>query len=263
MIKLIKKSNIRIKKRLSQHFVVDPNLINEVISETIKLRPSYVIEVGTGLGILTAYISRVVRNVVSVEIDPRLAEVANKVLRDWGCVADLIIGDGVFLLRERSLRADVVVSNAPYSITGPLLMSVLKSNCRAAVLTLQKEVAERLISRPGSRGYGKITVMINTFMDVTLGGTYPPTSFYPMPKVSSTVIVLRRVREWDPSWLPYEKLVKCLFTQRRKLVRKVIASCIEGRGNSIMQHLNWLGDRRVYELTLGDFLKIYEVTSGL
>jgi len=261
-IRLIRDYRVRIKKRLSQHFVVDYRLVSELLDAILRFKPKFVVEVGTGLGILTTYLASISKYVVSIELDSSLAEVATKYVYEAGVGSkvDVVIGDGVKLLRGGFRDVELVVSNVPYNVTGPLINSIIKSNCRAAVLTLQKEVADRLIATPGSRGYSRLTVMVNTFMNVELGGLYSPKSFYPKPKVSSRVIVLRRVREWGDEWVVFEDLIRCLFNQKRKLAMKVLRRCVEVCDESILNDL--VRGRRVYELPIDTLLNIYSLIYG-
>ncbi|MEM3905227.1 MAG: rRNA adenine N-6-methyltransferase family protein, partial [Sulfolobales archaeon] len=154
-IKLIRSYGVKVKKRLSQHFVVDSRLISELLDNILRFKPKLVVEVGTGLGMLTAYLAGISKYVVSIELDRSLAEVATKYVYEVGVGSkvDVVVGDGVKLLRGGFRDIELVVSNVPYNVTGPLINSIIKSNCRAAVLTLQKEVADRLVATPGSRGY--------------------------------------------------------------------------------------------------------------
>jgi 16S rRNA (adenine1518-N6/adenine1519-N6)-dimethyltransferase len=261
-IKLIRSYGVKVKKRLSQHFVVDSRLISELLDNVLRFKPKLVVEVGTGLGMLTAYLAGISNYVVSIELDRSLAEVATKYVYEVGVGSkvDVVVGDGVKLLRGGFRDIELVVSNVPYNVTGPLINSIIKSNCRAAVLTLQKEVADRLVATPGSRGYSRLTVMVNTFMDVELGGLYSPKSFYPEPKVSSRVVVLRRVREWSDEWVLFEDLIRCLFNQRRKLAMKVLRRCVGVCDESVISDL--VRGRRVYELPTDTLLTIYSLIYG-
>ncbi|MEM1982662.1 MAG: 16S rRNA (adenine(1518)-N(6)/adenine(1519)-N(6))-dimethyltransferase RsmA [Sulfolobales archaeon] len=260
---VLRSYGIRLKKKLSQHFVVDEDLVNEILHHTAKFQPLRVVEVGTGLGILTAGLGSVAKYVVTIELDQSLAKVASVYLsREVGDgIIDILIGDGISLIRSGLREADVLVSNVPYSITGPLINSIIKSNCRVAVLTLQKEVAERLAAQPGSKSYSRLTVMVNTFMDVELGGLYPPESFVPHPEVYSRVVILKRLRMWDCRWESYEHLIKCLFNQKRKLIKKVLRCCLnEDLTNEFNLGIAPLIEgKRVYQLPAETFLKIYSI----
>ncbi|MEM0361531.1 MAG: 16S rRNA (adenine(1518)-N(6)/adenine(1519)-N(6))-dimethyltransferase RsmA [Sulfolobales archaeon] len=260
---LLRLHGVRARRKLSQHFIVDRKLLYEVLEHVSKLRPSRVVEIGTGLGLLTACLSDVANYVVSVELDSKLAGVAVDFLnREVGFrVVDVLVGDGLLLLHSGLREADIIVSNVPYSITGPLINSIVKSNCRAAVLTLQNEVAERLTALPGSKGYSRLTAMVNTFMNVELGGLYPPSSFTPRPKVYSRVVVLMRIREWSDEWRVYEDLIRCLFNQKRKLARKVLRNCLRGSlsGEDVLKLESLTEGKRVYQLDVETLLNIYSI----
>lgn len=258
---LIRLYGVKVRKRLSQHFVVDYGLLDEILQYVTELKPTKIVEIGTGLGILTAFLSSSSRYVITVELDNSLAKAARDYLSKEACVdfVETLVGDGVLLVKSALRDPDVIASNVPYSITGPLINSIIKSNCRAAVLTIQKEVAERLVAVPGSKPYSRLTVMVNTFMTVQLGGIYPPTSFIPHPKVYSRVVVLRRLREWNHNWRTYEEFVRCLFNQKRKLAKKVLKSCL---GEDLINKLNvelgtLIEGRRVYQLPVETIIKIY------
>ncbi len=257
-IMLLRKYGVKIRRRLSQHFVVNDALINELMMHAMDLRPEYVVEIGTGLGFLTTHLCDAFKNVVTIELDRRLARAALELLRGKSNV-NIVVGEGINFLINALRSVDVVVSNVPYGITGPLIMSVIKSNCRAAVLTIQDEVALRLKASPGSREYSRLTVMVNTFMDVELGGKYLPEDFYPPPKVSSRVVVLRRVRRWSYDWEVYEGIVKCLFNQRRRLAKKVLSRCLNELRiyGDIYDLINLVGDRRVYQLPVNTLIEVF------
>lgn len=255
---LLRKYGVRIRRRLSQHFVVNNALIDEVLMHVTDLRPEYVVEVGTGLGFLTTYLCDAFKKVITIELDRRLARAALEVLGGKLNV-NIVVGEGVNFLTNALRSVDVVVSNVPYGITGPLIMSIIKSNCRAAVLTIQDEVAMRLIAPPGSRDYSRLTVMVNTFMDVKLGGKYSSKDFYPPPKVNSRVVILRRVRRWDYYWEVYGEIIKCLFNQRRKLAKKVLSRCLNELRiyEDIHDLTNLVGDRRVYQLPVNTLIELF------
>jgi len=185
-----------------------------------------VLEVGTGIGSLTVILSKFSKKVVSIEIDPRLAYIAKKVLRKYHNV-EIILGDGLTFLRTSSIKADIVCANPPFNITGPFISAIVKSNYDLALITLQKEVAEKLTTSPGTRSYGRLTAFARTFMDVKLINTYPPEEFLPEPEVSISLVLLSRKRKWESRWTHYEEFIKCIFSQRRKLAYKIIKKCLE------------------------------------
>jgi len=212
-------------KKLGQHVLVDCGLAVEVLaklSDVCQYIGCYVYELGSGLGSLTLFLEKCSRYVLTSEIDLRFLGHLRRVFSS--SLVDVVASDGVPLIG--SLRDScVVVSNAPYVISSKIVVSVVKSPVRAAVLVLQDDVAKKIASAPGSRNYGRITAFTRTFMDVDLGGRYPPNSFKPEPKVWSTVVTLRRKREWSEELTGYEEFLKCLFNQKKRSLRKRLKEC--------------------------------------
>jgi len=254
---LKKISKLLLAKKLSQHLMRDCR-IGYFFAEALEsIRSNCVIEIGSGTGFLTRFISRATKQVITVELDLRLIPYLRNYLRDLPNV-HIVMGDGKELLS--SCRCGALVSNTPYHISSPLLINFVKSNLRYAVLTLQKEVAERLMSSPGSHGYGRITAFVNTFVTVTKIRDFPSSSFIPEPKVDSSLVVLIRKRAWDHSWLSYEDMLRYIFTQRRKLARKVIRDYLRMLKVTVPEEeLGFLGSKRVYELSVDDLLKLHKV----
>ncbi|MCD6084384.1 MAG: ribosomal RNA small subunit methyltransferase A [Desulfurococcales archaeon] len=241
---------LRLSKRLGQHILRGCKLSSDFASALRKLQPSKVLEVGTGIGSLTIILSRFSEKVVTIEIDPRLAYIARKVLGKHPNV-EIILGDGLAFLRTSSIRADAVCANPPFNITGPLVSAIIKSNYDFALMTLQKEVAEKLVASPGTRSYGRLTVFVRTFMDVRLIGTYSPDEFLPKPEVDISLVLLSRKKRWERTWDIYEDLLRCVFSQRRKLARKILRRCLKDLPelrNCRWEKLEDLEDKRVFSL---------------
>ncbi len=250
--------SVRLRKKYGQHLMVDCSLGLKFLS-TLKseVKPGRVLEVGTGLGFLTKFLSEV-SPVVSVELDPTLARASRKVLKHTRNPVFIIEADAVRLVREGIVRADVVASNPPFNITSDLLISLVKSPYTHALLTLQKEVVDRLLAEPGSRSYGKITVIVRSFFEVRKLAEVPPKTFFPPPEVHASVVLLRRVSPWSEMWENLEKLLKCAFSQRRKLAKKVLGRCVEalfsaGLSKELTEELR---DLRVFQVGVGIFQRI-------
>jgi len=244
------------KKRLGQNFVIDRALLQKMISYASVNREDTVLEVGAGLGFLTRLLSPTCKRVIAVEVDPKLAKILRNELRDVENV-DLIEDD---VLKASVPQFNKVVSTPPYSISSPLLFWLLERRFDCAVLTFQKEFAERLTAPVGSRDYGRLTVGIYYRAESELLDSVPRSMFYPPPDVDSTVVRLKP-REEPPFSVEDEeaffKLVQTLFTQRNKKVRNAIVPFLRRRmgktdtaklADSIPFH-----DKRVRELAPEDF----------
>lgn len=223
MRSLIAAIGLRPLKRLGQNFTVDPELVEEISSRAWALGcgSGTVVEVGAGFGFITLALSPRCSKIVAVELDRRIYRAALKILSCLGNV-ELVLGDAVELVEE--LKPQGVVGSIPYSITGPLTGSIARSGASWAVLVLQKDVADRLTAPPGSRGYGSVSAMASLVFEIELGKIYPPSSFYPEPEVFSQCVVMRR-RPGIIVSRSFEAFLKCLFSQRKRLLHKAVRHC--------------------------------------
>ncbi len=250
-------SELTLVKKLSQRLMRDCNIGYSFAEAVAGLGSNNVIEVGSGIGFLTRFISRAVKQVIAVELDLRFIPYLKRYLRDLQNVY-VVAGDGEVLLN--GCRLDTLVSNTPYHISGPLLADFVKSNLKFAVLMLQKEVAERLISKPGEHGYSRITAFLNTFTSISRIKEFPPSSFFPEPKVNSTLVVIVKKKYWNASWRTYEDMLRFIFTQRRKLAKKVFKTYIKGLKISVLEEeLNFLNNKRVFELSTDELIQVHKL----
>ncbi len=221
------------KKRLGQHFLVDVQALENIVAE-LDLRPGdQVIEIGPGAGFLTRILSAQGAQVVAVDLDRQSAAYTSDLnLPD----VEVVHGD---FLRYDLMQAFAagrngkikIVGNVPYQITGLIISYLLGeiANPRSwsaeidrIVLTVQKEVARRLVAQPGRKDFGKLSLMVQYFCDAKMVGEIGPRAFVPPPKVDSSVVVLTplaepRVKPRDPRLL--KTLIERAFVQRRKMLR--------------------------------------------
>jgi 16S rRNA (adenine1518-N6/adenine1519-N6)-dimethyltransferase len=208
------------KKRLGQHFTVNSDMLQRLVSYASITKDDVVLEVGAGLGFLTQLLSSKCKKVISVEVDPKIVRILRKQLHSLQNV-DLIEGD---ILKVSLPPFNKVVSAPPYSISSPLLFRLLERKFDWAVLILQKEFAERLAASVGSKDYGRLTVTIYYRADVELLDYVPRTIFYPPPDVESMMVRLKPREppfQVDDETIFFE-LVRTLFTQRNKKVRNAL-----------------------------------------
>jgi 16S rRNA (adenine1518-N6/adenine1519-N6)-dimethyltransferase len=205
------------KKRLGQHFAVNSDMLQRLVSHASLTEDDVVLEVGAGFGFLTQLLSSECKKVVAVEVDPKVVGILRGQLRGLPNV-DLIEGD---ILKVSLPPFSKVVSAPPYSISSPLLFRLLERKFEWAVLILQKEFAERLAASVGSKDYGRLTVTIYYRAEVELLDYVPRTMFYPPPDVDSMMV---RLKPRPPPFHvddeeTFFELVRTLFTQRNKKVR--------------------------------------------
>ena len=216
-------AGVRPDERRGQHFLVDPAVVRAFLSGLRGWHGEPMMEVGVGLGALTHHVaSGTGSRILGVEVDPALAPLAASHLPGNAVV---VVADGLDLAPAAPVR--VVYSNTPYNISGRLVAALARNNDVAlALLMVQKEVAWRLLARPGEGEYGRLTVIARLFFRVELLGVFGPRSFYPPPRVDSALVRLERVKPWIPGVHDrLEDLARCLFTQRNRLALRVLKRC--------------------------------------
>lgn len=232
-LRILRTHRVKPRKRLSQNFVVDPRLISEVYAYTA---PRDTVEIGCGIGTLSLVLVTRAKRLICIELDEKLCAISNSVVQDSRFVA--VNADARVYLPDSGVEQ--VVSNIPYYATSELLVKIARTNSvKRAVLTLQREVVERLLAEPGTRAYGKLTVLVKALFNVQEKSTYPPSSFYPEPEVSHKVVVLERKRPYSEEVCALEALTKILFTQRRRLINRVLTATLGVR----VEELGSLGAR--------------------
>jgi len=240
-LNVLRTYGLKPREKLSQNFIVDPRLISEILAYTT---PADTVEIGCGIGTLSLALLTKVKRLICVEVDGRLCTVSADIVRDP--VFLVINADARMLIPQ----VEQVVSNIPYHITSELLVKIARTNSiRRAVLTLQREVVNRLLAEPGSRTYGKLTILIRILFNVRGIGVYSPSSFYPEPGVFHEVVVLERKRLYSEEICVLETLTKILFTQRRRLVEKVLVSKLGVKINELDQLKSKVVGKRVYMLS--------------
>jgi 16S rRNA (adenine1518-N6/adenine1519-N6)-dimethyltransferase len=228
---LLRKHNFRPQKRLGQHFLVDPREAEKIAASAQISSDETVLEVGPGLGALTGPLLNRARRVIAVEVDERLCTILDAEL---GSQPGLKVLNGDFLkvnipelAAESGAGGLKVVGNLPYHITGPALRMVLDQLhlLRLAVLTIQKEVAARIMAQPQSKAFGVLSVVAQYRAQPDLVLRLPQEAFYPQPKVASSVVMLSP-RPQPPIDLVDEAhffgLVKALFGHRRKTAQNAL-----------------------------------------
>lgn len=241
---------IKPMKKLSQNFVVEPTIIKDVVK--LVERSYSLAEIGSGLGTLSYFLSRRVRGLKAFfEFDYRLAEVSSNLIEDG-----LVINSDALL---HEWRFKQIVSTVPYHLTSSIMVKTARSNdVEKAILVLQREVVDRLLAKPGTRNYGRLTVLINLLFDVKPGPLYPPSFFYPKPDVYSKMVVLHRKRIYDETIRCLEEVTKRIFSEKRKRAGKVVSSKL-GLSEDELKRLGIDPVKRIYELSIDEILRVAEV----
>ena len=223
---VLHRHGFRFQKKYGQNFLTDPAVLADIVEASGVTKNDFVLEIGPGMGTLTAQLAEAAGGVLAVEIDTKLIPILEEQLADRMNV-ELMQGDVMKLplaeiLEERAKGRPVrIVANLPYYITTPILMKLLEENIPYTSITVmvQKEVAERMTAGPGSKIYGALSLAVAFFL--------PPEAFFPPPKVESAVITLTR-HETPPVSVRDEKLlfalIRASFNQRRKTLANALAN---------------------------------------
>ena len=231
---VLEKHGFNFSKALGQNFLINPSVCPRMAEYSLADENTGVIEIGAGIGVLTAELAKIAKKVVCVELDTRLLPILDETLADFDNIeivnADVMKTDLKALIEEKFQGMDVVVcANLPYYITSPVITMLLESRLpiKAVTVMIQKEAADRLCTPVGSRDSGAITVCTNYYAEVKQLFNVSRGSFMPAPNVDSTVIRLD-IREYPAVKVSDEKkffkMVKAAFAQRRKTALNSISS---------------------------------------
>lgn len=256
-------------KALGQNFIVNPNICPQMAEISGAGAGVGVIEVGPGIGVLTAELAKLADKVVAVELDSRLPEILSETLADFDNVK--LINDDIMkidlhkLIEEEFPNMEVVVcANLPYYITSPVIMRLLEERLPITAVTVmvQKEAAQRICAPVGSRQSGAVTVAVNYYSEPAMKMKISAGSFMPPPKVDSAVITLK-IREEPPVKVESEelffKLVRAAFAQRRKTAINSIASSLalpKSQVGTAFAEAGIPGNARAEALTMEQFADI-------
>ena len=214
------------KKKFGQNFLIDPHVLDKIMNAADIQKDDFVLEIGPGIGTMTQYLACRAREVFAVEIDRALIPILEDTLRDYGNVTilnqDILKVDIKKLAEEHNQGKPVkVVANLPYYITTPIIMGLFEEDVPVESITVmvQKEVAERMQTGPGSKEYGALSLAVQYYASPYIVANVPPNCFMPRPKVGSAVIRLTRhekppVDVKDPKLM--FKIIRASFNQRRK-----------------------------------------------
>ena len=255
---LLRRYRISPKKALGQHFMIEPSILQSMITYAAVERSDLVLDVGAGFGFLTRFLADKCKAVLAVESDVKLVKILCEQLKDLSNVK-IIEGD---VLQMPILQFNKVVSVPPYNISSPLLLWLFRQNFECAVFIFQKEFANRLVASVGSEGYGWLTVVAYYYVDVELLDKVPCWMFCPQPEVDSVVVRLRPKKPLPfavKNEVLFRQLAQSLFTRRNRKVRNAIVPFIHGRfgadAEGVLERLESFPffDKRVRELAPEDF----------
>ncbi|MDF2556791.1 MAG: rRNA methyltransferase [Bacillales bacterium] len=232
---ILDKYGFSFKKSLGQNFLIDTNILKNIVHHSGINNDSGAIEIGPGIGALTEQIAKVAKKVVAFEIDQRLLPILKETLFDYDNISiihkDILEADVSNVIEERfnEVNGIHVVANLPYYITTPIIMKLLSEKVPITTFTmmLQKEVAVRMAAKPGNKDYGSLSIAVQFYTEAEVVMTVPKTVFMPQPNVDSAVIHLVR-REKPAVQVINEnfffEVTRASFAQRRKTILNNLTS---------------------------------------
>ena len=232
---ILNRYHLRAKHSLGQNFLIDLNVLREIMDAANLTKHDDVIEIGPGIGGLTEQLAKRAHRVVAFEIDSHLIPILRETLGSYRNVKiinqDVLKADLPKVIHEEfgDSRKVKIAANLPYYITTPVIVELMKSGARfsSIAVTMQKEVANRLIAGPGSKTFGAISVIIQYFNHVKVTNLIPCTAFFPRPKVTSAIVQLTRRQHVPMKVFDGQKFagfIRGCFAHRRKTFQNNLKS---------------------------------------
>lgn len=270
---ILEKYGFSFKKSLGQNFLIEPNVLHNIVGHAGLSKDVGVIEIGPGIGALTEHLARNAGKVVAYEIDGRLLPVLEDTLSPYDNVQiihqDVLEADVASMIEEefKDYEDIVVVANLPYYVTTPIIMKFLLGRIRISgmIIMMQKEVADRITASPGTKAYGSLSIAIQYYMDASVAMIVPKTVFMPQPNVESAVLKLTRKAELPAEVIDEDFLFqvsKGSFVQRRKTILNNLQTSLQDgkqKKELILKAFEEVGiepTRRGETLTIEEFAKL-------
>jgi 16S rRNA (adenine1518-N6/adenine1519-N6)-dimethyltransferase len=261
---LLERYGLAAKKSWGQNFLVDRRVQERIVAAAALGPDDVALEIGPGLGALTAHLLAAAGRVIAVERDPDMVRVLTGEFGDGKLEIRAMDALEIDFAAAAGDRPLVVVGNLPYQITSPLLFAITEGAqagraITRAVLMVQREVAERVTAAPGSKTYGRLSVMLQQQAAVELLFHVSPGSFHPRPQVTSTVFRLTPRREWlapvrDRAL--FAAVVRAAFATRRKMLRRALAPAFGEIVGAALARAQIEETRRAEELDVAAFARL-------
>ena len=268
-----------------QNFLIDLNILDFIVREADIQPNDVVLEVGMGTGSLTVRLAEQAAHVVSVEIDPHLAQLAQE---QFDLDSPITILQHDVLKNKNRLHPDVLetvrtvmasvpearfklVANLPYSVATPIISNLLASDLppHSMTVTIQKELGDRIVAEPRSKDYSSLSVWVQSQCEVAIARELAPTVFWPRPKVYSAIVsmVLAPERRSKIAELPvFHHFVRHLFIHRRKFLRGSLLAAFKSLDkptvDQVMEDLGFDASSRAEELTVPQILQLHHATAA-
>ncbi len=265
---IMKKYNIKANKNLGQNFLISEDVVEKIVESADIKKDELIIEIGPGLGTLTKHLLEKSGKVICIEIDPKMIKILEDrfaLYTNFEIINEDVLKVNLQEIIKKEKRTCKIVANLPYYITTPIIMKLLENKLEIDSITvmIQKEVADRLIAKPGEKETGAITYSVYYYCNAEKILEVPNYSFIPEPEVTSEVIKLKLRKEIPIKVKNIEKMFKIIknaFMQRRKtLINALVNTQIiknKEEANEIFEKLNISTKVRAEELTLQQFADI-------
>lgn len=275
-IAVLQKYGFRFQKKFGQNFLIDTHVLDKIIAAANIGPEDFVLEIGPGIGTMTQYLAEAAGEVVAVEIDKNLLPILEDTLSEYSNVtvvnADILKLDIQKLALEKNGGRPIkVVANLPYYITTPIIMGLFESEVPLDSVTVmvQKEVADRMQSAPGSKDYGALSLAVQYYAEPYIVANVPPNCFMPRPAVGSAVIRLTRHKDRPvevkaPSFM--FQLIRASFNQRRKTLQNSLHNSGElnikkEKVADALENMGLPASVRGEKLTLEQFARLSDLLS--
>ena len=260
---ILKKFNIRLTKKLGQHFLVDANIIAKEITAAGLTEADTVLEIGPGIGALTEALAGKAGRVIAIEVDKRFMSIVEETLAGQPNVT--IIRADALDLKLGSFGANKLISNLPYNVATPLIVKVLTEapEITEATVMVQKEVARRMTAPPGDDDYGPLAITIDAYAAARILFSVSPRSFLPPPEVESAVVAIKRRLQplYGDDTTAFLLFVRELFTFRRKTVRSALktrqSALVSQIAETVIAEAGLTSESRVEKLTPAELFNVF------
>ena len=271
---ILRRYEIGAKKKYGQNFLVDEGILQEIVDASGVCGDDLAVEIGPGIGGMTEILCERAGQVLAIEIDERMIPVLQDTVGHFDNLtilhADVLKTDIAAWARENAYGRRIrVVANLPYYITTPILMSLLEGDAPIESITVmvQREVADRMISGPGTKDYGALSLAVQYYADPEIVAEVPRESFDPMPGVESAVVTLKKY-ETPPVEVESRELlfdiIRASFSQRRKTLANGLGNAqnihlTKDEIKDVIRECGWDERIRGETLTLSEFAKLAQI----
>jgi len=273
-IEVLKKYNFNFQKKFGQNFLIDTHVLEKIVKYSGITEEDTVLEIGPGIGTLTEYLAENAKQVIAVEIDEKLIPILKDTLSEYDNIkvinGDILKLDINEIVKNAGADKVKVVANLPYYITTPIVMKILEEdiNVESITVMIQKEVADRMQAKPGTKDYGALSLAVQYYSKPEIVANVPPNCFMPRPGVGSAVIRLdvlaeKEIKVKDEKYM--FSLIRAAFNQRRKTLVNAVRNagivdkdkCVE-----VLEKLGLSENIRGEALSLEQFARISDELKG-